>query len=467
MCTNSNAAKRSSVSVVLTNRSLSWALSVRPQVHFGVGSTANLPVIHVKPWIRYQAMTEGFGAAMTDSSAWLLWTRLSMRARSDAFERLFGSQGIHIDFVRIPIAASDFTAAGVPYSYDDMPAGQTDPTLEQFSVRHDEAYIVPALQAMLSINPDIWTLASPWSPPPWMKTNDSFDNLNLNGGVFASDLQVLAQYYVKFIEAYQAQGVHIDAITPMNEPETASAYPGSSLLPAAQEVFIPQDLKPALQAAGLSVGVWGSDDANIPDARAILQSDTAVDLAGIAFHCYDGMDGYTQLHQEFPSVPLIESECSPGITPYSVAEAVIDAARNWAQGAQLWNLALDPSGGPVEPPDTGCPLCTGIITVNQQNRTASYGPNYYELGQISKFVMPGAVRVYSDRLVHDWNKGFALHEHGVTAGVDNVTFQNPDGAFVMVAFNSAIRPETFAVSYDGRAFPYTLGAGSTVTFSWR
>jgi glucosylceramidase len=190
-------------------------------------------------------------------------------------------------------------------------------------------------------------------------------------------------------------------------------------------------------------------------------------LAGLAFHCYGGMDGYTQLHEEFPTVPLIESECSPGITPYSVDETVIDAARNWAQGTQLWNLALDPSHGPVEQPNTGCPGCSGIITIDQHKRTASYGSNYYELGQISKFVMPGAVRVYSDRLVHDWNNGYAANKHGVTAGVDNVVFQNPNGAFVMVAFNSATRPKTFAVSYNGRAFPYTLGAGSTVTFIWR
>lgn len=466
-CAEGRAAEGPSVSVVLTNRSLSSALSVRPSVRFGVGSTANLPVIRVMPRVRYQAMTQGFGAAMTDTSAWLLWTQLSTRERGDAFERLFGSQGIHIDYVRIPIGASDFTATGVPYSYDDMPAGQSDPTLVHFSVGHDEAYIIPALQTMLAINPHIWTLASPWSPPPWLKDNDSFNNLNLDGGVPRANFPVLARYFVKFIEAYEAQGIHIDAITPMNEPESPSTYPGSSLLPAAQEAFIPQDLVPALHAADLNVGVWGSDDANIPDARTILQSKMAYDLAGLAFHCYGGMDGYTQLHQKFPKAPLIESECSPGITPYSVAETVIDAARNWAQGVQLWNLALDPSHGPVELPDTGCPGCTGIITIDQQNRTANYGLNYYELGQISKFVMPGAVRVYSDRMVHDWNKGFAANEHGVTAGVDNVAFQNPDGAYIMVAFNSATTPKTFAVSYEGRAFPYKLGASSTVTFIWR
>jgi O-glycosyl hydrolase len=314
------------------------------------------------------------------------------------------------------------------------------------------------LREALAVNPGVFTLANPWSPPPWMKANDTFDNVGLDGSVQPQYYGALAQYFVKFIQAYQAQGVPIDAITPMNEPNSNSPYPGSALMPDADATFLPQDLAPALGAAGLHPTIFGDDDTELSDAQALLSGPAAPTLGGIAFHCYQGMGQMTSLHDEYPSEPIVLSECSPGIIPYAPAEVPIDATRNWASGVQLWNLALDTSGGPYGAA-MGCPGCTGVVTVNTQTHTPSFGLNYYEYGQTSKFVQPGAVRIYSTRLVSDGD--------GVTPGVDDVAFVNPDGSKVLVAYNSRARAARLAVDWRGRYVNWTLPGKGTVTLIWR
>ena len=161
----------------------------------------------------------------------------------------------------------------------------------------------------------------------------------------------------------------------------------------------------------------------------------------------------------FPTVPIAVTECSPGIINYSAAEVAIDATRNWASVATLWNLALDTTGGPVEPPNSGCRGCTGVIRVNDTTHLAWYGLNYFEFGQISKFVVPGAVRIDSTRLVADDGKT-------VTPGVDDVAFLNPSGTKVLVAYNSATYPVSLSIQWRRKYLHYVLKPGATVTFTW-
>jgi len=463
-CLNAHKASDASVQVVLTTGDLSSALSRRPSLRFdAIRPARRVPFIRVDPSVRYQRM-KGFGAAMSDASAWLLYTQLTPAARAQAFNLLFGAAGIHLNYVRIPMGASDFTATGVPYSYDDMPPGQADPALAHFSIAHDDAYILPALREMLQVNPGVFTLANPWSPPPWMKANDVFDNVKLLGVVLPADYEPLAEYFVKFLQAYQAAGVPVDAVTMMNEPRSTSDWPGAAFLPQDEAPFLTEDLAPALGAAGLHPAVYAGDDANISDVQWMMASPAVGDLAGFAFHCYQGMGAYGQLHYQFPLTDVLENECSPGIIPYSVSEVAIDATRNWASGAQLWNLALNPGGGPVQPPDDGCHTCTGIVTVNQQSHRVLYGLNFYQLGQVSRYVQPGAVRIRSTRLVSDYASASG---RGVTAGVDDVAFLNPDGSKALVAYNNSRSARTFALAYGGKSALYTLGPAATVTFTWR
>jgi O-glycosyl hydrolase len=179
--------------VIQTTANLSNALTVKPDRTLQKYAAAGSAVITVNANVRYQKIT-GFGAAMTDSSAWLLQDELTPAARQSTMNALFSPAGIHLNSVRIPMGASDFTADGQAYTYDDMPAGQTDPTMANFSVAHDEAYIIPALQEMLAVNPGMVTLANPWTAPPWMKANQAYDNMKLAGVVNPDDYPALAQY---------------------------------------------------------------------------------------------------------------------------------------------------------------------------------------------------------------------------------------------------------------------------------
>ncbi len=453
-----------SVHAVLTTAGLTYALTPMPSVRFETPRTASVPVIHVDDAAHYQRVT-GFGAAMTDSSAWLLYTQLPPPVRRLVMNALFGAGGIHLDFVRVPMGASDFTVAGQPYSYDDLPSGQSDPELAQFSLAHDQAYIIPALRQMLAINPGVEILATPWSPPPWMKANAAFDNLHDRGTLAPGSFGALANYFVKFIEAYAAAGVPISAITPQNEPGAVVPYPGLSLPEPDEAKFIASYLAPALSAAGLRTKVYGVDTgAALPYAQALLASPAAAYLSGIAWHCYGGLGTLAALAQLAPAVDQIVSECSPGIIPYSSAEVGISATRNGASAVALWNLALDPEGGPVQQPNVACRGCAGVVTVSEQAHHARLGSNFYQLGQLSKFVQRGAIRIGSERFVTDFR--LASGAYGVTPGLDDVAFLNPDGGKVLVAHNGGRTPARFAVAWRARAFTYTLQPGATVTFIW-
>jgi glucosylceramidase len=375
---------------------------------------------------------------------------------------LFGPEGIGLDYVRVPIGASDFTATGIPYTYDDVPAGDTDPSLEHFSIAHDEPYVLPSLRTMLALNPSVEILASPWTAPAWMKANDALDDLGAAGMLLPQSFAAFAGYLVAFIRAYADAGVPIAAITPENEADNPVLYPSMDLDEAG---FITRNLVPALRAAGLGTEVYGLDGSSSLYFAGML-SDPAVraDIAGIAWHCYSGLEQMSQMQATDSAATMIMSECSPGVAAYPTAETAIVSLRNYAGAVDLWNLALDPSGGPKQSAP-GCTPCSGLVTVNEQSGTASLNLNYYQLGNLSEFVHRGAVRIASDRWVSDFANLDGTY--GVTQGLDNVAVENPDGSKVLVAYDNSGRPIHFQVAWRGRAFSYTLAPRATATFVWR
>ncbi len=457
------------VSVTLTQASLRAALKPMRPVRFSSAPT-HVRTLTLDPATTYQHML-GFGGAMTDSSAWLLYDKLAPEARDAAMRALFSpsADGIHLNFVRVPIGASDFTANGVPYSYDDLPRGKTDPALAGFSIAHDEAYIIPALQQMLAIHPGVELLASEWSAPAWMKTNGAPDNLGYQGRPIPAYFRPLALYITKFIWAYQQAGIPIWGITPQNEPNAPAPYPGMTFTPATESQFISENLVPTLASANLHTLIFGGDDTNLSLAHQLMQGPAADRLAGMAWHCYQGQQVISQFHQLYPSTVNLLSECSPGIIPYGAAEAAIDGARNWAAAINLWNLALDPSGGPVEAPNGGCLHCTGLLTVSESRHNFTPNLTFYELGQLSKFVAPGAVRIKTQRWVGDYaaTRSGGSVRFGVTTGLDNVAFRNPDGTYVLICHQNAKAPVIFGVQANGLRFKYRLGGQDTATFTWR
>ncbi len=436
-----------------------------------LGSPRVVRAIRVDDGRALQRVT-GVGAAMTDSAAWLISDALSLPGQAQLMRALFSpTAGIHLAFLRVPMGASDFSATGVPYTYDDQPAGVSDPTLAGFSIAHDEAYVLPALRAARAVNPSLYLEAMPWSPPAWMKSTDMLDNAGHTGVLLASAEQPLAGYFVRFLQAYAAAGVPIDAIAPQNEPNVPAAYPGMELPGAEEAAFVAGDLRPALRRAGLHPAVfgwdlsWGPLAANNPLIEATRTP--ARGLNGLAWHCYYGAPGaMSRAHSLSPAATQIVDECSTGARePWSSAEVMIASFRNWAQTVSLWNLALDPAGGPVQPPNSGCLGCTGVVTVNEATHAYTLSRDYFELGQFSRFVEPGAVRIASNHLVrYDLTPAY---QTVVTPGLDDVAFENPDGTRVLLADDTSSLPIRFAVRWHGETAIDTIAAGATATLRWR
>jgi glucosylceramidase len=359
-------------------------------------------------------------------------------------------------------AGYEGTNAPGEYTYDDMPSGQTDPSLSHFSISHDTAYIIPVLQQALQLNPNLKIMATPWTAPAWMKSNDSLQQGSLN----ASDFQVYAQYFVDFIKAYEADGLPIYAVTPQNEPENDNVMPTMPMSASDETTFIANDLGPALAQSGLaSTKILGYDhnwdDPSYP--TTILSNATASSYTpGIAWHCYAGSaSAMTTFHNSYPSKDTYQTECSGGTWQGAIwpngfqdtMELAINDARNWSKTVVLWNMALDPNGNPNLGTANSCTTCRGVVTINQSNGSVTYNSDYYGLGHFSKFVLPGAYYVSSNSFG--------------SGNIEDAAFKNPDGSDVLVVYNgNSSSSNTFQVVWNNQAFSYTLPAGAAATFKW-
>jgi glucosylceramidase len=434
-------------------------------------AVGDAPTITVDPTRGYQRM-EGLGASITDSSAHLL----AGSPHRDAIMRdLFASRGgLGLSYLRQPMGASDFVA-GQPYTYDDVPAGQTDFALRHFSIAHDRAEILPLLRQARALNPSLKVMATPWSPPAWMKTSGS-----LVGGRLIDDPRIYrayARYFVRFVQEYRRAAVPIDAITLQNEPQNRapSGYPGMDLRDD-EEARLVVAVGRELRRAGLRTKILGydhnwslhpndvgppNDPANPEYARSLLEDPGAHrSLAGTAFHCYSGdPERQSVLHDLFPTKDIYFTECSgtqSGNPATTFADTLhwhtrfltVGAVRNWAKTVITWNLALDPTGGPHH---GGCDTCIGVVTIDPVTGQATPTADYYVLGHVTRFIRSGAVRVDSTVAGNAWN----------------VAFRNPDGSLVIVVVNDdwGTTAQRFNVAAHGRVFSYELPAGAVATFT--
>ncbi|HEY3483021.1 MAG TPA: glycoside hydrolase family 30 beta sandwich domain-containing protein [Streptomyces sp.] len=427
-------------------------------------SAAADTTVHVDPGLRFQDVT-GFGASITDSSATVLY-RLDKRHRDALMTQLFSPGGGNgFSMLRQPIGASDFATSD--YSFDDMPAGRTDYGLAHFSIAHDTARILPLLRQAEALNPRLRIVASPWSPPAWMKTGGSM----IDGKLIDSPeiYDAYARYLVKFVQAYAAAGVRVDYLTVQNEPQALlrADYPGTDL-PVAQEAKVIERLGPALKAAGLRTRILGFDhnwaehpfdvqshvdageDPELDYPFDLLDSPAAKWISGTAYHCYYGDPGaQTALKASFPGKDVFETECSGGgIT------RTIGAMNNWARSMIFWNIALDENHGPHT---GGCTGCDGTVDIDSATGAVTYTGNYYTLAHFSRFVRPGAVRIAAS----------VAAAQGDPAPLQASAFAGPDGGTALVVYNpSATAAHTTTISGPGVQVTTSVAPGATVTYTW-
>ncbi len=447
------------VQVWLTRGDQARLLSREPDIDIGRGSppSVSMPIIDVDESRSFQTMI-GFGAAMTDASAILIQYKMSARDRESLLQGLFGrTNGIGMSFIRVPMGASDFSTRH--YSYDDMPGSATDSALERFSIDADRAEKLPLLRRALAINPELKVMASPWSVPGWMKTTNSL----ITGTLLPRFYDSFADYFVKFIRAYEAAGVPIYAISLQNEPNFEPAdYSGMRLDAKARAQVIGSHLGPRFASAGVHTLIWDWDhNWDLPQQPLDVLADTTARkyIQGVAWHCYAGdVTAQSTVHDAHPDMDTYFSECSGGEwspkfdenLKWFVSTLIIGATRNWARGVLLWNLALDAKYGPHL---GGCGNCRGVVTIDTATGAYTRNVEYYALAHASKFVRPGAHRIASES--SDQN-------------LPSVAFLNADdNSKVLIVLNSSAHDQAFSVRSPAGAFVYTLPAASVATFTWK
>jgi glucosylceramidase len=428
----------------------------KQSVVLGFGTTANSNTnITVDTTQRFQSV-DGFGYTLTSGSAQVI-NSLNSTVRATLLNELFGNtgDGIGVSYLRLSIGASDLSSN--VYSYDDMPAGQTDPTLAHFTLDPDRAGgtgLIPLLKEILAINPQIKILGSPWSPPLWMK-----DNANAKGGSLKPEFyNVYAQYFVKYIQQMKAEGIVIDAITPQNEPMNPDNTPSLKMTAEQQRDFIKNDLGPAFAAASIAtkIIIW-DHNCDLPAYPLTILNDAAAKsfVNGTAFHLYAGnISALSTIYNQHPDKALYFTEqytsstgSFEGDLRWHMSNVIIGSMRNWSRNALEWNLANDGAFGPHT--NGGCNTCKGALTITN---TSGYNRNvaYYIIAQASKFVPAGSVRVESSQ----------------AGSLKTVAFETPDKKKVLIVLNDSDEAATFNVKFKQKWFTTTLPRAGVGTYVW-
>lgn len=393
---------------------------------------------------------DGFGFTLTGGSA-LHLQQMSDSARTTLIEELFGTgeDDLGISYLRLSIGASDLDET--TFSYNDLPEGQTDVELEHFSLAYDTLYLVPVLKEILKITPDIKILGSPWSPPTWMK-----DNKDTRGGSLLKEYYpVYADYFVKYIEAMEAEGIRIDAITIQNEPLHPGNNPSLLMLPEEQAEFIKTHLGPAFEENNISTKIILYDhNADRPDYPISILDDpeAAKYVDGSAFHLYGGeIEALSEVHEAHPDKHIYFTEQWVGAPgdfaqelSWHIENLIIGAPRNWSRNVLEWNLAADENQDP-HTDRGGCDRCLGAITIDGDKVTRE--PAYYIIAHASKFVRPGAVRVDSN----------------LPENLPNVAFKTPEGNTVVILQNKEEKEKNITVKVGETQTSFQLPARAVAT----
>ncbi len=412
-------------------------------------------VIEIDTSRKYQEI-DGFGASFTDSSAYLVYKVLEPEQRREVMKKLFSyDEGIGISFLRQPIGASDY--ALTMYSYNDLPEGITeDPELKFFSIEHDRDYILPALKDALEINPLLKVMASPWSAPGWMKTS----GIMIGGSLLPYMYEVYAKYLVKFIKAYESEGVPIYAITVQNEPlYVPKDYPGMRMSADEQARLIKNYLGPLLEKEGIKTKILIYDhnwDNTAFTMQILSDPEASKYVAGSAWHCYAGKhSAMSYIKELFPDKDIWFTEASGGDWVPAFFDAFMDqmmhvirSIRNWSRTVVWWNITLDEGNGPALFSNVRKSTCRGLIKVDKRTKKVAYNVDYYTLGHVSKFVKPGARRIWSTSFEND---------------LESVAFENKDGSIVVVVSNRTNAYKKVKINN----FEFVLPGFAGATFVWK
>lgn len=446
------AENRASLSVWLTLADQTALLEEQAEKIDFAGSLSDFSMISIDAERQYQVI-EGFGFSLTGGSAMLI-SRLPVAERRALWRELFLSEGngIGVSFLRLSIGASDLSERC--FTYDDRPEGEADPELDYFDIEAGDIEVIPMLQEILSVNPMLKIIATPWSAPPWMKTSRSF-----TGGKLRPDCYgVFAAYLVKYLQAMRERGIVVHALTPQNEPLNQKNEPSMGMEAGEQAEFIKHHLGPALCEAGLDdveVYCWDHNcDVKEYPLAIFADAEARRFLAGSAWHLYGGdISALSEVHRAYPQMKLYFTEQWVGADGefgadllWHVRNVLIGSMRNWSRVVLEWNLAADPFCQPHTP--GGEPRCVGALTIG---KTIVRNVAYYVIAHAAKFVGPGSVRIHTDELV----------------SLPNVAFLTPEQNIVLIVLNDGAEPRTFTIRFQGRDAAAILPGRAVATYIWQ
>jgi glucosylceramidase len=409
-------------------------------------------VIDVDPSISYQKM-DGFGYTLTGGSAQLLW-KMSPDKRAKILTELFSrnENSIGVSYLRVSLGSSDLDEK--VFSYNDIPTGSKDFELEHFTLKEDRNDLIPVLKEILKINPDIPIMASPWSAPLWMKTNNS----SIGGSLKSDCFDVYSDYFVKYINEMASEGIRIDAITVQNEPLHPGNNP-SMLMPWEDQLrFIRDYIGPKFEKEEIDTKIILYDhNADHIEYPINIMNDplTKQYVDGSAFHLYGGGPSEIgKVHEAHPDRNLYFTEQwigAPGNfamdVKWHIQNVFIGGSRNWCKVILEWNLAADPNQDPHS--EGGCNSCLGALTIDGD--IVERNTSYYIVAHASKHVLPGSYRI----------------ESTLVDGLPNVAFLTPDNNIVVLVVNDKEYDLSFNIKQSNSSFSTKLPAGAVATYVWK
>ncbi|MEG0645777.1 MAG: glycoside hydrolase family 30 beta sandwich domain-containing protein [Bacteroides sp.] len=453
--------------VTTANRSQDFA---RRSLSFGTKDNLSPTTVKLLPDVRYQTM-DGFGAAVTGSTCYNL-LKMSPADRTAFLTETFSDkEGMGYSYIRISIGCSDFSLS--EYTCCD------EEGIEHFALQREELeYVIPILKEIIRINPTIKILGSPWTCPRWMKVNNLTDlqpkNSWTDGHLNPAFYQDYATYFVKWIQAFQAQGIRIEAITPQNEPLNPGNSASLMMFWNEQQAFVRDALGPKLKAAGLTTKIYAFDhNYDYDEGKGYGQNDYPVKIYedanaalffdGAAYHNYGGNRAeLNDIHAKRPDKELIFTETSIGTWNDGrnlsvrliddMREVALGTVNNWCKAVMVWNLVLDSERGPNR--DGGCQTCYGAVDVNKTDyKTLTRNSHYYIIGHLSAVVKPGAVRIGTQGYTAD--------------GITYSAFENTDGTYAFVLLNETTEIKKITLSDGAHHFTYDVPARSVVSYRWK
>lgn len=409
-------------------------------------------VVNIYPDVTYQKF-RGFGGAFTESAAYN-YMRMGEKNRKSIIRDYFSEDGLRYNMGRVPINSCDFSLGN--YSYVE----EGDQELKTFCIAHDAKEMIPMIQdAQAEAGKKLKLLASPWSPPAFMKTNGE---MNYGGRLKKTYYEAWAEYFVKFIEEYRKMGIHIEYVTVQNEPHSAQTWDSCVYSAKEEQIFVQEYLGPALQAAGLSevqIFIWdhNKDEAYQRVKKVLADGNKEQYIKGAAVHWYTG-DHFEAIELIKKQYPALEVFFTEGCVEYSrfSEKKEIEKAEMYAHdilgnlnagiSASIdWNLLLDMSGGPNHAEN----YCEAPIMCDINQDLYKKQLSYFYIGHFSRYIRPGAVRI------------------GVTRYTDQIeaaAFLNPAGERVVILLNRTEAPVPVCIKEGKTGTEAVLPPHSVKTF---